>query len=86
LELVVDVTDGFNSNIFPLNSCEADVTLSDLLPVGVCAELLSAINNQVNNSSTLILINVFDQAVSVLPLLHFQHITSQELFTVVVTV
>lgn len=85
LEFVFTV-EGFSSNIFQLNSWDADVTFSDLLPVGVCAEFESAMNNPVNKISITTRTNVFAQAVTAFPLLHFAHIINHELSEVVVSV
>lgn len=69
-----------------LNSCEAEFAVSDLLPVGVCDAFESAINNQVNNTSIADLTIPLVTDDIVLPSLHFAHIISQSLSTVVVTV
>ena len=84
-EFVVEVTDGENDAIIPVNSWEDDVTVRVLLPAGVCAEFVSAKNNQASSTSIELLMKVFAPAVTVLQFFHIQDITIQQLLATVVT-
>jgi len=58
--------------------------LTDLLPAGVCALLVSTMNNQASNTSILLLTIVFAPAVKALQFIHIPTIIHHELLAIVV--
>ena len=76
--------DGDNEIIIQWNCWDDEVTFTDLLPAGVCAEFVSTINRPARATSIWLLTNVLAPAVSVLQFIPIHHITHQQLSATVV--